>query len=184
MKKPNNTLFTTFMWCFLYLLVIWLAILIAGTYQERTSLFDYLPIITEAMNKPMEITFNEYTLRFVFICSILYAMGIAAYYANEAKRRTGEEHGSASWGSTSSVNGQFKQNKETDRILTMHVRMGLNSYKHRRNLNTLVIGGSGAGKTRFYAKPNVMQCNTSFVITDPKGELLSSIVLAVCDMRL
>jgi len=175
MKKPNNTLFATLLWCFLYLLVVWLAVIIAGIYQEGLSLFDYLPIITEAMNKPMEITFNEYTLRFVFICSIIYAMGVAAYYANEAKRRTGEEHGSASWGSIAGVNGQFKQNKETDRILTKHVRMGLNSYKHRRNLNTLVIGGSGAGKTRFYAKPNVMQCNTSFVITDPKGELLSNV---------
>lgn len=147
----------------------------AGTYQEGLSLFDYLPHITEAINKPMELTFNEYTLRFVFILSLLYAMGIAAYYSNEAKRRIGEEHGSAIWGSPKAVSRMFKQNKRNDRIFTQNVRMGLDAHKHRRNLNTLVIGGSGAGKTRFYAKPNLMQCNTSFVVTDPKGEQLSSI---------
>ena len=175
MKKPNNTLLTTLLWCFLYLLVVWLAVILAGTYRDGLSLFDYLPNITEAINKPFEITFNEYTMRFVFILSLFYAMGIAAYYASEAKRRIGEEHGSAIWGNTRAVCNMFKQNKKTDRIFTKNVRMGLNAHKHRRNLNTLVIGGSGAGKTRFYAKPNVMQCNTSFVITDPKGEQLYSL---------
>lgn len=56
--------------------------------------------------------------------------------------------------------------------MTQNVCIGLNAKKHRRNLNTLVCGGSGAGKTRFYCKPNLMQCNTSFVILDPKGEIL------------
>lgn len=175
MKKPNNTLHTTILWCFLYLLVVWLAVILAGTYQEGLSLIDYLPHITEAINKPLELTFNEYTLRFVFILSLLCAMGIAAYYASESKRRIGEEHGSAIWGNPKAVSNMFKQNKHTDRLFTKKVRMGLDTHRHRRNLNTLVIGGSGAGKTRFYAKPNVRQCNTSFVITDPKGEQLYSL---------
>ena len=65
---------------------------------------------------------------------------------------------------------------ETDNniILTQEVRMSLNTRQHRENLNVLVIGGSGAGKSRFYVKPNLMQLNTSYVVTDPKGELLRS----------
>ena len=52
------------------------------------------------------------------------------------------------------------------------MRLGLNAKKHRRNLNVLVVGGSGAGKTRFYCKPNILQCNASYIISDPKGELM------------
>ena len=59
-----------------------------------------------------------------------------------------------------------------NKLLTQHVAIGLDGRKHRRNLNVLVIGGSGAGKTRFYCKPNLMQANTSFVVLDPKGEQL------------
>lgn len=65
---------------------------------------------------------------------------------------------------------------ETDNniLLTQEVRMSLNTRQHRENLNVLVIGGSGSGKSRFYVKPNIMQLNTSYVVTDPKGELLRS----------
>lgn len=71
-----------------------------------------------------------------------------------------------------SVKKQF----ETDNniLLTQEVRMSLNTRQHRENLNVLVIGGSGSGKSRFYVKPNIMQLNTSYVVTDPKGELLRS----------
>ena len=57
-------------------------------------------------------------------------------------------------------------------LLVYGIAIGLDGRKHRRNLNVLVCGGSGAGKTRFYAKPNIMNANTSFVVLDPKGELL------------
>lgn len=65
---------------------------------------------------------------------------------------------------------------ETDNniLLTQEVRMSLNTRQHRENLNVLVIGGSGSGKSRFYVKPNIMQLNTSYVVTAPKGELLRS----------
>lgn len=175
MKKPNNSVMTTVMWLFLYLIIVWLAILLAGAYQPTLSLLEQMPYITKVMEEPFEISFNANTLSFVLGFSLLYVMGIAAYYASESKRRIGEEHGSAMWGSPKAIRNQFRQFKKADRILTKNVRMGLDTYKHQRNLNTLVIGGSGAGKTRFYAKPNVMQCNTSFVATDPKGELLSSV---------
>ena len=79
------------------------------------------------------------------------------------------EHGSAKWGDARAVNKKYRQRPDNmNKILTMNVRIGFDGHKHRRNLNVLVIGGSGAGKTRFYVLPNVMQANCSKVILDPK----------------
>ena len=174
MKNQSNKLVTTILWCFLYLLIVWLAVIIAGTYNENLSLFEQLPLITKALNKPYDLSYNKHTLRFAFLFSLIYAVGVSAYYANTTKRRQGEEHGSATWGITKQVNKLFSQDKKTDVILTQNVSIGLDSHKHRRNLNVLVVGGSGAGKSRFYVRPNIMQMNTSFVVTDPKNELLKS----------
>lgn len=104
-------------------------------------------------------------------------MGIGVYFSSRENRRPGEEHGSAKWGDAASVVKRYanKKEKSENLILSQTMRIGLNAKKHRRNLNVLVIGGSGAGKTRFYAKPNIMQCNTSFIIADPKGEMLRSV---------
>ena len=175
MKKPKNNALTTIVWLFLYLLVCWLAIIISGSYKIGRTIFELLPEITEALNHPFEITFNEHTLSFVAMFSLMYGICVAAYYSSYGKRRIGEEHGSAVWGSPMAVNKMFSQDKKTDRILTQHVRMGMNEYKHRRNLNTLIIGGSGAGKTRGYALPNIMQANSSFIVTDAKGEIIRTV---------
>ncbi len=76
-------------------------------------------------------------------------------------------------GKIADIDRKYRQEPaESNKILTQHIAIGYDTHSHRRNLNTLVVGGSGAGKTRFYAKPNLMQANTSFVVTDPKGELL------------
>ena len=99
-------------------------------------------------------------------------MGIAIYYSTKKNYRRGEEHGSAKWGSVKKVNQKYASSKTSDdKIFTQNVRVSYNSRKHRRNLLSMVVGGSGAGKTRFYAKPNLLQANTSFVVLDPKGEL-------------
>ena len=83
------------------------------------------------------------------------------------------EHGSAKWGNVSEICRRYCEKQYTNNLLlTQHFRMGLDGYKHKRNLNVLVVGGSGAGKSRTYAIPNIMQCNCSMVITDPKAELL------------
>ena len=83
------------------------------------------------------------------------------------------EHGSAKWGNVSEICRRYCEKQYTQNLLlTQHFRMGLDGYKHKRNLNVLVVGGSGAGKSRTYAIPNIMQCNCSMVITDPKAELL------------
>ncbi len=98
MKKPHSKLLTTLMWFFLYVLVVWFAVLLASSYQKGLSIIELLPVITEAVKKPFEIRINEYTLQFVAMFSLLFAIGVAAYYAYYGKRRLGEEHGSASWG--------------------------------------------------------------------------------------
>ena len=156
--------------------VIWLALMVAGCYEENIKLFELLDRLTAAMNNPTHITLNEYSLKAVLIFLFLYAMGIGVYFSSRENRRPGEEHGSARWGNVKSVVKRYMdKDSHKNIILSQNMRLGLNAKKHRRNLNVLVVGGSGAGKTRFYAKPNLMQCNTSFIVADPKGEMLRSI---------
>ena len=156
--------------------VIWLALMVAGCYEEDIKLFELLDRLTIAMNNPTHITLNEYSLKAVLIFLFLYAMGIGVYFSSKENRRPGEEHGSARWGNVKSVVRRYMdKDSYKNIILSQNMRLGLNAKKHRRNLNVLVVGGSGAGKTRFYAKPNLMQCNTSFIVADPKGEMLRSI---------
>ena len=125
----------------------------------------------------MQITFNEYSLKTVLFFLFFYAMGVGVYFSSRENRRPGEEHGSAKWGVVSQIVKRYADFKErfNNILFSQTMRIGLNAKKHRRNLNVLVVGGSGAGKTRFYAKPNIMQCNTSFIIADPKGEMLRSV---------
>ena len=156
--------------------VIWFALMVAGCYEENIKLFELLDRLTVAINNPTHITFNEYSLKAVLIFLFLYAMGIGVYFSSRENRRPGEEHGSARWGNVKSVVKRYMdKDSYKNIILSQNMRLGLNAKKHRRNLNVLVVGGSGAGKTRFYAKPNLMQCNTSFIVADPKGEMLRSI---------
>ena len=156
--------------------VIWLALMVAGCYEEDIKLFELLDRLTVAVNNPTHITLNEYSLKAVLIFLFLYAMGIGVYFSSRENRRPGEEHGSARWGNVKSVVKRYMdKDSYKNIILSQNMRLGLNAKKHRRNLNVLVVGGSGAGKTRFYAKPNLMQCNTSFIVADPKSEMLRSI---------
>ena len=157
--------------------VVWLALLFAGCYQEGNKLFELLERITIALENPMQITFNEYSLKTVLFFLFFYAMGVGVYFSSRENRRPGEEHGSAKWGVVSQIVKRYADYKErfNNILFSQTMRIGLNAKKHRRNLNVLVVGGSGAGKTRFYAKPNIMQCNTSFIVADPKGEMLRSV---------
>ena len=150
--------------------------MVAGCYEEDIKLFELLDRLTAAMNNPTHITLNEYSLKAVLIFLFLYAMGIGVYFSSRENRRPGIEYGSARWGNVKSVVKRYMdKDSYKNIILSQNMRLGLNAKKHRRNLNVLVVGGSGAGKTRFYAKPNLMQCNTSFIVADPKGEMLRSI---------
>ena len=130
-------------------------------------------MLTEKLDQPFSISYTPYTLRCVFTFTIAYALGIGIYYSQKRNYRRGVEHGSAKWGDAASICKRYRDKRYTQNlILTQNFRMGLDCYKHKRNLNVLVVGGSGAGKSRAYAVVNIMQCNCSMVITDPKGELL------------
>ena len=151
--------------------VIWLALLIAPTFGGGLSVM--LPKWTEALEHPLQINWCGDSIKTVlaFICIYIFALLIYHYSKHNYRKR--EEHGSAKWGDVEAVNKKYRAMPPSEnKLLTQHCRIGLDGRKHRRNLNILICGGSGAGKTRFYAKPNVMQCNTSMVILDPKGEIV------------
>ena len=153
--------------------VIWLALLIAP--YSSNGLIHALPSFSTAINHPFDIQWCPQTLKVILISLLLYGIGIMVYLSTRKNYRKTKEYGSARWANAQSVNRQYADHDYfSNKLLSQNVRMGLNGKKHRRNLNTLVIGGSGAGKTRFYCKPNIMQCNTSFVVLDPKGEILRS----------
>ena len=129
--------------------------------------------ISNAFDNPFSITWCSDSLRTVAIFLLIYLLGVGIYLSSLRNYRKKEEYGSAKWGNTKQVNKKYADPKYFEnKLLSQNVRIGLDGKKHRRNLNTIIIGGSGAGKTRFYGKPNIMQCNTSFVTLDPKGEIL------------
>lgn len=147
--------------------------MVADSAAPGRNLAELLEVLAEKLNHPFQIHLNGYTLKSVCICTLLYGMGIGIFYANQKNYRRGEEHGSARWGDVQKLCKRYRgMPYEENILLTQNFRMGLDCYKHRRNLNVLVVGGSGAGKSRTYAIPNIMQCNCSMVVTDPKAELL------------
>lgn len=151
--------------------VIWLAALIAP-YMDK-GLIGALPYLSNAINHPFSFHWCKDTFKTIFIFLLIYVIGIGIYYSTRRNYRRQEEYGSAKWANPKTINKKYAdKDMSQNKILSQNVYIGLNGKKHRRNLNTLVIGGSGAGKTRFYGKPNIMQCNTSYVILDPKGEIL------------
>src|SRR5574344_3047242 len=151
--------------------VVWLALLIAPTFGGGLAVM--LPKWTAALENPLHITWCGDSLKTVLAFIGIYIFALLIYHYAKHNYRKREEHGSAKWGDAEAVNKKYRAMPPSEnKLLTQHCRIGLDGRKHRRNLNILICGGSGAGKTRFYAKPNVMQCNTSMVILDPKGEIV------------
>lgn len=168
MKRGNNPLILCLFGIFP---VVWLGLLIAPA--AHGGLPEIVARFPAAMNDPFKIELCEDSLKTVLFLLCAYGLGIGIFLSSRRNYRRGEEHGSARWGNAKAVNKKYRAAKpEENKIFTQNVRMGLDGRKHRRNLNTVVVGGSGAGKTRFYAKVNLCQANTSFVVLDPKGELL------------
>lgn len=151
--------------------VVWLGLLIAPCMDN--GLVSLIQKFGTVMQNPFHIQLCEDSLKTALILLLIYGIAIGVYLSTDRNYRRREEHGSAKWGSADSVNKKYAdKKKDENKLLTQNVAIGLDGRKHRRNLNVLVCGGSGAGKTRFYAKPNIMNANTSFVVLDPKGELL------------
>lgn len=163
-RKSNDTLF----YLFGTIPVIWLALLLAQSLGG--GLPELLRNLTAALEQPTNIVWTDKSLPAILICLAAYGMAVLLYRTNQGRTRDGEEHGSAVWATPASVNAQFAQKDSIP--LTQHVRLGLDTHKHRRSLNVLVIGGSGAAKTRSFVLPNILTANTNYVITDPKSEVL------------
>lgn len=164
--RSNLILFVVFL-----IPVVWAALLTAPSLAG--GLPEILANLTAAMNDPFHIQWVDNTPKCILLFVAAYGMGIGIYLSTKRNYRRREEHGSARWGGAAAVCRKYRdKDPQKNKPLTQNVRIGLDGRKHKRNLNVMVVGGSGSGKTRFYAKPNVMQANTSFVILDPKGEIL------------
>lgn len=157
---------------------VWIALKIAP-YWNR-SIFDLFTRMDEVLSEPWHIEWTDGSLKAVLFCLFAYAMGVGIWFSTRRNYRRGEEHGSAKWGDARTVNRKYHQKPdENNKILTQNVSIGFDGHKHRRNLNIMVVGGSGAGKTRGYVLPNVLNCaspscNCSMVILDPKSEILKA----------
>ena len=151
--------------------VIWFSILIAPS--VKGGFFNVVEAFSIIMESPFSFKWCGDSLKTIFICVFAYTLVVCFYIANRKNYRKREEYGSAKFGDIKKLNKKYQQKPDfSNKLLTQNVKLGLNAKKHRRNLNVLICGGSGSGKTRFYCKPNIMQANTSFVILDPKGEII------------
>lgn len=169
MKKINPVV-----WAVLAVPVIYMAMVLACSYEAGTDLFALMERFGLLLGRPDLLRWTAYTPRCILGALVCYGLAVTLYYSDHENRRPGEEYGSAKWGSARELNKQYADSNGKNVILTKHVSIGLDGYKHQRNLNILVVGGSGSGKTRFFCKPGIMSVNCSYLIVDPKGEMLRS----------
>ena len=164
------------MWVALSPLVLWLAAIAAYAYEDGMTLFPWMGRFSQVLERPFSIGWTPYTLKYMLVGLLLYGCGIALYYSSRENRRPGEEYGSAKWGNPKELNRKYMdhQHKDANIILTQRVRLSMDGYITQRNMNILVIGGSGSGKTRYFCKPGLYSANCSYLVTDPKGELLKA----------
>lgn len=169
-RKPTDYL----LWVILFIPVLWLAVALAQARSEAGNLAQMLEILSGLASAPFSVHWTENAPKLVVIVSILYPMCVIYYVTEQADFRPGGEYGTARWGNAKSLNRKYRDRRHlrSNYLFTQNVRMGMDSHKHRHNLNVMVIGGSGAGKTRFYVKPNLMQSICSYIVLDPKGEIL------------
>ncbi len=169
MKKINPVV-----WAVLAVPVIYMAMVLACSYEAGTDLFALMERFGLLLGRPDLLRWTAYTPRCILGALVCYGLAVTLYYSDHENRRPGEEYGSAKWGSARELNKQYADPSGKNVILTKHVSIGLDGYRHQRNLNILVVGGSGSGKTRFFCKPGIMSVNCSYLIVDPKGEMLHS----------
>lgn len=148
----------------------------ASCYEPGMTIFTLMDAFSAATKNPFSLHWTPYTMKFIGFFLLLYGGAILFYYTGQKNTRPGEEHGSASWGSVRELDKKYRD-KDAGKnvILTQHLQMSMNGKLHRRNLLQIIVGGSGSGKTRFLAKPNLMLANASFIVTDPKGEMLRAV---------
>ena len=161
-------------WVILCLAVLYAAIAAAAAYKQDTNLFDLMTRFSHVLKHPTLLHWTGYTPQCIIGALACYGLAVTLYYSGYENRRPGEEYGSAKWGSVRALNKKYADPKGKNAILTKRISIGLDGYRHQRNLNILVVGGSGSGKTRYFCKPGIMSANCSYLVIDPKGEMLRS----------
>ena len=161
-------------WVILCLPVLYAAIAAAAAYKQDTNLFDLMTRFSHVLKHPTLLHWTGYTPQCIIGALACYGLAVTLYYSGYENRRPGEEYGSAKWGSVRALNKKYADPKGKNAILTKRISIGLDGYRHQRNLNILVVGGSGSGKTRYFCKPGIMSANCSYLVIDPKGEMLRS----------
>lgn len=152
-----------------------LGYLVAGAWREGIEFNEFLERFSIVCSYPLHDYYNEFTFRMIGYALLVYAVIVVMYYTSQRNFMPGKEYGTSKLADIKQVN-RFLADKDENRnrILSQNVRMSLDTRHTKLNNNVLIIGGSGAGKTFYEVKPNLMQLNTSFILTDPKGELLRS----------
>ena len=153
---------------------IYLGFFLGSILHPDMTLYTLIPALKGQMAHPLEIkvtAYTPYTMAVVFLIALLYLM---VQKTNRKNYRFGKEHGSARWAEAAMLTKQLGDKSGYHRILSQNVRLSMDTRKTMRNNNIFCIGGSGAGKSMFLIKCNIMEMQGSFAATDPKGELLGS----------
>lgn len=137
--------------------------------MKITALLDAL---NSTLAEPFALAWSQDSPRFLLVFTVIYAVVLIVAVSDQKNTRPGAEHGSAAWGDVFRLNKFYMDKRGPNLLLTQHFHIGIDGYKHKHNTNILIVGGSGAGKTRTYGVPNVLECACSMVITDPKAEIL------------
>lgn len=161
-------------WALLGIFSVYLAVAAASAYEEGSNIFVWMGRFSEALKRPSLLRWTPYTVKCIIVVLLLCVFAVLLYRSDREKRRPGGEYGTAKWEAAETMNQKYADKDGPNVILTQHVSIGMDGYKHQRNLNVLVVGGSGSGKTRYFCKPGLMDANCSYLVVDPKGEMLRS----------
>lgn len=161
-------------WVLLGIFSVYLAIAAASAYEEGSNIFVWMGRFSELLKRPSLLRWTPHTVKCIIVTLLLCAFAVLLYRSDREKRRPGGEYGTAKWEAVETMNQKYADKDGPNVILTQHVSIGMDGYKHQRNLNVLVVGGSGSGKTRYFCKPGLMDANCSYLVVDPKGEMLRS----------
>lgn len=156
------------------LFTIYVSYVLNGVWNTNGDIVLILNKFNAAIKNPFGHYYNANTLRAVIYGSLIYGMAVLMYVTSRRNLMHGKEYGTARFADIRMVNKALADKDESkNRILSNNVRMSTDTSVTGLNNNMLVIGGSGAGKTFFIVKPNIMQMmlNNSFIATDPKGEI-------------
>lgn len=161
-------------WVLLGIFSVYLALAAASAYEEGSNIFVWMGRFSEVLKRPSLLRWTPHTVKCIIVVLLLCAFAVLLYRSDREKRRPGGEYGTAKWEAAETMNQKYADKDGPNVILTQHVSIGMDGYKHQRNLNVLVVGGSGSGKTRYFCKPGLMDANCSYLVVDPKGEMLRS----------